>query len=59
MKLGILKKNEVCRIKVAPLARNIPILPDKMYLVAIRETLIWDIYLDIKETLLMRRNETW
>ena len=51
MKLGILKKNEVCRIKVAPL--------DKMYLAAIRETLIWDIYLDIKETLLMRRNETW
>jgi len=58
LKLGILKINEV-RVRVAPLARNIPILPDEMYLVAIRETLIWDIYLDIKETLLMRRNETW
>ncbi len=58
MKLGILKMNEV-RIRAAPLIRNITNLPDDMFLVAIRNTIVWDIYFDIKETLLMRRNETW
>ena len=60
MKLGILKINEV-RVRVAPLVRNISILPDNMYmyLVVAREALSRDIYWDIKETLQMRRNETW
>ena len=72
LKLGILKINEVRALLVrnniylgsaALLAdqtlNNVAIhIRNNIYL-GIRRTLSWDIYWDIKRTLLMRRNETW